>query len=677
MVNELPKRELNRLDIEEVFELLKNEIQMNKESFNNVSDELNDIEKNEKKLDEKIKKQIEENNNIDKFEKLLEIRKKLEEKKEYIDNQKTVIEKNQKILSIVIPKEEKVLSFTKEVSKFEKDIQDLNKIIEKEKEKERLNKTKEKKLEKLKKIFSDYELFCENKKELEIEKSKIAELEETKLEIDEAIKIYENVSKEYKQLNLKYIEEEDRFFKEQAGILSEKLKDGEPCPVCGSIEHPCKAKKSDNLLSKEMLDELKQECEKKCEQNNIIKNKITEMNSKYEVLLSKIDENIKEKFDLKKYSSFIERKLVDCLNKIEKLELDCSKIYFEIFGEDFEISSFDYDNLKKNFEKLVKSDKENLIKNQTLLKDYIFQKKNKGKDLEKAEKDYEKAYMSLGYENEREFKEKVWNKLKIKQVEKEIETYNNNVTENKIKILELEKKVKSKEKVDIEKDKILLLEIQKSLKEKKKQFIDNKGILDNNRRMNLALKNTSEELLKKIDEFVIYDELSRTSAGMLTGKRRIEFEQYVQTAYFDMIINEANKRFSKMTDGRYLLIRREVAEKISDRMGLDLEVIDNYNGKKRDVKSLSGGESFKAALSLALGLSDVIQSYSGGIVVDTLFIDEGFGSLDAESREQAIVTLNSLIEGNKLIGIISHVTELKDRIDKKIVVTKTSNRKQN
>ena len=159
---------------------------------------------------------------------------------------------------------------------------------------------------------------------------------------------------------------------------------------------------------------------------------------------------------------------------------------------------------------------------------------------------------------------------------------------------------------------------------------------------------------------------------MLQGKRRIEFEQYVQSAYFDMVIMEANKRLSKMTDNRYLLVRKESAEKASDRIGLDLEVIDNYNGKKRDVKSLSGGESFKAALSLALGLSDIIQSYSGGVVIDTLFIDEGFGNLDAESRDQAINTLSSLIDGNKLIGIISHVTELKDRIDKKIIVSKST-----
>ena len=140
-----------------------------------------------------------------------------------------------------------------------------------------------------------------------------------------------------------------------------------------------------------------------------------------------------------------------------------------------------------------------------------------------------------------------------------------------------------------------------------------------------------------------------------------------------MILVEANKRLVKMTGDRFRLIRKTKATKLNQNMGLDLEVFDNYTGKQRDVKSLSGGESFKAALSLSLGVSDVIQSYSGGVVVDTLFIDEGFGSLDTESRDQAINTLNLLTDNNKLIGIISHVTELKERIDKKIIIEKTSN----
>ena len=212
------------------------------------------------------------------------------------------------------------------------------------------------------------------------------------------------------------------------------------------------------------------------------------------------------------------------------------------------------------------------------------------------------------------------------------------------------------------------IEIQ-NLKEKKQQIF---SIYDNNNKISNKLENTSKNLIENMKKFSIYEELYKLSSGNISGKRRISFEQYVQATYFDMVLYEANKRFQNMTDGRFKLLRKEIADNLSSKFALDLDVYDEYNGSKRDVKSLSGGESFKAALSLALGLSDIIQSYSGGVVIDTLFIDEGFGSLDTESREQAINTLNSLIDSNKLIGIISHVTELKERIDKKIVINKTA-----
>ena len=125
-----------------------------------------------------------------------------------------------------------------------------------------------------------------------------------------------------------------------------------------------------------------------------------------------------------------------------------------------------------------------------------------------------------------------------------------------------------------------------------------------------------------------------------------------------------------MTNNRYELLRKEDATDLRSK-GLEIDVLDHYTGRVRSVKSLSGGESFKASLSLALGLSDVIQSYAGGVEIDTLFIDEGFGALDAESLEQAIQTLVGLTEGNRLVGIISHVSELKERIDRQIVIKKT------
>ena len=163
--------------------------------------------------------------------------------------------------------------------------------------------------------------------------------------------------------------------------------------------------------------------------------------------------------------------------------------------------------------------------------------------------------------------------------------------------------------------------------------------------------------------------LSNTANGQIPGKEKLMLETYIQTTYFDRIIARANVRLMKMTGGQYDLKRRRTAQNNQSQSGLELDVIDHYNGTERSVRTLSGGESFKASLALALGLSDEIQM-STGIRLDTLFVDEGFGSLDPESLDQAYRTLASLTEGNRLVGIISHVADLKEKIDKQIVVTK-------
>ena len=168
-------------------------------------------------------------------------------------------------------------------------------------------------------------------------------------------------------------------------------------------------------------------------------------------------------------------------------------------------------------------------------------------------------------------------------------------------------------------------------------------------------------------------ELSQTANGELNGKQKLMLEQYVQAAYFERVLQRANLRLRDMTQGRYEMQRRKKAENNRSQTGLDIDVMDYYTGKCRSVKTLSGGESFLGALALALGMSDVIQSYAGGVQVETVFIDEGFGSLDSTALEQAISVLVKLTGGNRLIGIISHVTELKERIGQQILVQRGSN----
>lgn len=193
-------------------------------------------------------------------------------------------------------------------------------------------------------------------------------------------------------------------------------------------------------------------------------------------------------------------------------------------------------------------------------------------------------------------------------------------------------------------------------------------------------KSTNESCLKKltamatqsaqlVQEATAIKELSDIANGTLSGSDHISFEAYLQTMHFDRVLIAANKRLSLMTNGRYELIRRKIATTKKSKTGLDLDVFDYTTGKSRDAGSLSGGESFKASLALALGLSDVVQANAGGIELDTMFIDEGFGSLDQESLALAIHTLTELSGNGKLVGIISHVEELKNVIDRKIIVT--------
>ena len=182
-----------------------------------------------------------------------------------------------------------------------------------------------------------------------------------------------------------------------------------------------------------------------------------------------------------------------------------------------------------------------------------------------------------------------------------------------------------------------------------------------------AKKDNLEELESKC---MWVRSLSDTANAQLNGKERIVLETYVQMAYFDRIICSANVRLMEMSNGQYELKRRESRSGGKALVGLDLDVIDHYNGGVRSVKSLSGGESFKASLALALGVSDEIQHSAPGIQLDTMFIDEGFGSLDEESLQQAVKVLSELSGGNRLIGIISHVDDLKQKIDRQIVVSK-------
>lgn len=223
---------------------------------------------------------------------------------------------------------------------------------------------------------------------------------------------------------------------------------------------------------------------------------------------------------------------------------------------------------------------------------------------------------------------------------------------------------------------------EEEIQERKNRYLERKRILtekrtekyasmENNRKIYYTVKDRQEQLTLAEQEYVRIKALSDTANGSLRDKRKVELETYVQIAYLDRILRRANLRLMTMSSGQYELKRQEDGEDKRGKAGLELNVIDHYNGSERSVKTLSGGETFQASLSLALGLSDEIQSSAGGIQLDSMFVDEGFGSLDEEALDQAVRALAELSEGKRMVGIISHVAELKERIDRKMIVSKT------
>ena len=288
-----------------------------------------------------------------------------------------------------------------------------------------------------------------------------------------------------------------------------------------------------------------------------------------------------------------------------------------------------------------------------------------------AHSEYRSQYTECGFSDEESYHRALCTEDELSALLQTIAEYDSSVKENESDLLRLEKETAGKTPQDMD----ALAAARRSLEDAKRSLDEAAEALSSrlsaNMRTEKELCAAQKEREKNERALAQISALSKTANGNLEGKK-ITFETYVQAAYFDQILVEANKRMRLMTNGRFELLRREDALDNRSQTGLELDVLDSYTGKRRTVKSLSGGESFKASLSLALGLSDMIQSYAGGIEVDTMFIDEGFGALDAESLEQAIRTLSSLASRDRLVGIISHVAELKDRIDRQIVVRKTA-----
>ena len=286
------------------------------------------------------------------------------------------------------------------------------------------------------------------------------------------------------------------------------------------------------------------------------------------------------------------------------------------------------------------------------------------------EETFEKKYTDAGFSSREEYEASVRTAAELEKMEEKLNNYYSKVQAIENLIGHLEEETKGGIEQDVEGLKEQLKEKNTGKKQALKLLNEKNHNLQETKKIVKSLKEKEKQFHILSQEFGIVKDLDNMASG--NNARRLVFEQYVLAGYFEEILRAANIRLAKMTDGRFELSRMEEISDGRTKDNLEMQVFDYYTGKYRSVKTLSGGEAFKASLALALGMSDVIQGYSGGIRVDTLFVDEGFGALDSESLDQACRTLQSLVEKDRLIGIISHVPELTEKIEKQIIITKTN-----
>lgn len=458
------------------------------------------------------------------------------------------------------------------------------------------------------------------------------------------------------------------FLRGQAGLLAAQLQEGRPCPVCGSYRHPDPAEKSSELLSAEDIEQKSREA-KEARELAVAKSGEAQ---KTKGSLNAVEFSAREIAlretgfeDLDKALDKAKSETEEYRSNIEKLKETERELEERIAGKsDLEESVREAESkLEELSNKVIDADKE-MIRIDASVNSLKEKRDTTARELRFSGRKEAEDHIA-GIREKADAKQKA-----IEDAAGSIVKARENKTSNDASISELEKVVADvipmdeievrERKAEAEKKKAELTELSTAL---------NTDIVNAGNTLDLVRRNASDlENVRKQHEVV--DSLVKTATGSLPGKERISLETYVQAFYFDRIIRRANIRLRMMSGGQYEFARTEASGDRRARFGLDLSVVDHYSGTSRPVNTLSGGESFLASLSLALGMSDEVQASAGGIRLDTMFVDEGFGSLDSETLEKAIRTLTELSDEDRLVGIISHVEALKSRIDRQIVVTK-------
>ncbi len=487
-------------------------------------------------------------------------------------------------------------------------------------------------------------------------------LEEKQNEYVKAYEVYEAAYRSYEEKNRS-------FLNEQAGILArDALFDGMPCPVCGSAVHPSPAKPGNDAPDEKELTQAKKLSDTAREMAEKLSAEAAVLRGENQSQIERIITRGKELFP-----DIPLEKLKDAaLTETESLE----KEYLNLKNDEKRFKK-EIVILKKTAAAIPARRDEIMNRDETAEKMSVNLNEFRQK-LAVTDSERESLLSRLSCSSEKEANAVISSKEKrIKEIAEKIAAAGNRfkeITDNKRitegKVQQLKKSIDGKTVDNTD----LLYEEQAELRNRRKD-IENKleetGIrISMNTNAAADIEKTGKKLAEIEEEYGWKKSLCETLKGNISGKAKLSLEIYAQMAYFDRILERANSRFEYLTDGQYTMIRNDDEDNLRSKTGLDISVIDHNNGSVRNVRTLSGGESFKASLSLALGLADEVSANSGGIRMDALFVDEGFGSLDEESLQQAIRVLMQLAEGNRQIGIISHVSELREYIDHQILVEK-------
>lgn len=485
---------------------------------------------------------------------------------------------------------------------------------------------------------------------------------------------------ERKRLQEEYVEKADRvqklqtllqqreriYLDHQAGVLARTLVPGRPCPVCGSEEHPSPAPLTEELPSQEELETLRSRIQKAAVERDQAmlaasgqKGKVEEAErALWEQKNTLLGDGEAASGDLQLHERQAQKRVSDAkaaweTAKMQKEEYDRKKRELPLLAQRAE--------KEKERIRTLEAEAQTKQKELEILRDEI--------TAEKHHLPYADGKTALERINQLEH-DAAAEEQRLKQVEEERKLLERSLTELESAIETLRQQLLDNPPADVE-----ALQVQKETEQQNKQRLQAVREqcvyrLTANRSVEEELK-TRTKALKEVEErWRWVRSLSDTVNGSIAGKERIMLETYVQMRFLDQVLRHANRRLLPMTGGRYALKRRE-AQGQRSQSGLELDVVDHFGGGERSVCTLSGGESFQASLCLALGMSDVLQP-AGAVRLDTLFVDEGFGSLDDEALKQAMETLQELTHGNRLVGIISHVDTLKQWVSNQVVVRKAS-----